>query len=426
MVSRKKNSTERTFAYEVIDPDGKRKKGRLEAASRNEALTLLRSPGWVILKVEEAGIGNLSSLNLYDVIPGLTEHKVKATTLASFSRRLHQLLRAGLTVTAALRTLAESDSTSLAGVYRDLAERVSAGSTLANAMGAYPAVFPEMVVAYIHTAESTGTMSQTTARLAKMLERRANVERRVKAVAAYPVLVSVIITIVVIGLLLFVVPRFSQVYESFGAELPWVTQMLQRFAPLAGFGTLLAGLGFFLFLSMRRAGRLPENLAHRYEKFLWKLPIFGKVSRDLALYRFTSVLAGAVGAGLRISEAVTLAGRASNSAQMQRVAPNIAESIAAGRALSSTLLDHPEVFPADFRALVLTGERAGDLETLLDSLTLSLDEEIDAEVTGLGAKIEVLLLVVMVVIVGGILVTLYLPVLNLARIALRGLSEVDG
>lgn len=421
-MAKAKQSVERAFVYEVIDPNGRRKKGRIQARGRDEALNLLRSPGWVVLSVEQAGLGNLTSRSIYDIVPGLSEHKVKATTLASFARRLHQLLRAGLTVTAALRTLAESDSSSLSSVYADLAERVAAGSTLANALGAYPSVFPEMLVAYIHTAESTGTMTQTTARLAKMLERRASVERRVKAVAAYPVLVSIIIAVVVIGLLLFVVPNFARVYRSFGAELPWVTRMLQQSAPVVGYGTMLAGLGLFFFLSLRRSNRLPEKLAHSYEHFLWKLPIFGKVSRDLALYRFTSVLAGAVGAGLRISEAVTLAGRASNSAQIQRSAPVIADSISAGRTLSSTLLDHPGVFPSDFRALVLTGERAGDLEALLDSLALSLDEEIDAEVAGLGAKIEVLLLVVMVIIVGGILVSLYLPVLNLARVALRGLS----
>lgn len=415
-----RNEGRGTWAYEVIDPMGRRRKGRMEADSREAVLNTLRSPGWSIVSVDRPG-GLPTSI--YDVVPGLSRFKPTPTIMADFARRLHQLLRSGLTVTQALETLVEGyGDTYLASVCQDLADQVGAGVPLAKAMKSRPEVFTDMVVAYISTAEATGSLVETTARLAKMLEKRSSVDRRIRAVSIYPLLVLGVISVIVTGLLIFVVPNFAKVYTGLGAELPKPTLILLKVAFPSALSIIAVFLSLGFFLALKRRGSFPPSVNIAWERFMWRTPLFGKLLRRLALFRWISVLSGAVASGLRINDAVLLAGRASGSAQMLAVSPALAQTIIAGRPLSAALAEHPDVFGAETRAMILTGEKAGDLESMLDSVARSLDEEIDSIIAGLGAKVEVALLVMLVTVVGTILILLYLPVLSIAQVALNSLN----
>lgn len=417
---------QKKYSYEVIDPDGKRRKGTTVGRDRDEVVASLRAPGWHVLSVEEAGLGKLVGADaLYGAIPGLSRYKAKPAKLAGIARRMHQLLRSGLTVTQVLQTMVESTEGYEATVLADIAERVGSGVALAEAMRVYPDVFPETFVAYIDTAEATGTLTETTGRLSQMLEKRASVERRVKAVAIYPVLVAVVITVIITLLLLFVVPRFAQIYTSLGedVELPLPTQLLMDGARPGAFALLTFAAALMAFIAWKRSGRMPVELAVKVEMVMWRLPIFGSLMRRLALYRWASVLSGGVAAGLKLADAVGLAGRASGSVRLKALTPGVVDSITAGRPLSSALMEHTDVFPADMRAMVLTGERSGDLGSVVEQVAISIDEEIEVQISAMGAKLEVLLLVSLVTVVGGILIAMYLPVLSIAQVALNSLSD---
>lgn len=410
------------YAYEVIDADGRRRNGKMEATSRDAVLVALRKPGRSILSVSEPkGPG----IDIYKMIPGLSRFKAKPSVMADWARRFHQLLRSGLTVTKALDTLAEGYGDDyLGGVCRDLADQVAAGTGLATAMEDHREVFSEMIVAYISTAEATGTLTDTTERLARMLDKRASIDRRVRSVATYPVLVLGFITVVVAALLKFVVPRFAAIYSQFDATLPLVTRLLMQYSGLMLFFlmTIVAALGAVIVL--KRSGRLPARFALRWERATHRLPIFGRILRKLTLYRWTSVLAGSIAAGLQLPAGIELAGRAAGAEQYRTIAPALADTIVSGRPLSTSMAEHGDLFTPEMRAMVLTGERSGELDTMLDSVARTLEEDIDATIAGLGGKVEVALLVTLVVVVGAILIALYLPVLSIAQVALRTLKDV--
>lgn len=149
---------------------------------------------------------------------------------------------------------------------------------------------------------------------------------------------------------------------------------------------------------------------------MFKIPVFGVLNQKNALYRWTATLAGGVSSGVPLSRAIEIASRTSGSSWHKAVAPKIDESLRAGRGLSTSLSDFRELYPGNLRSMVSTGEQTGEIATMLDNFSQVIDNDIDAVVAGLSAKIEVLLLIVMGVIVGGMVMVLYLPIINLAQV----------
>lgn len=424
MARTKTSSRAKTFQYVAIDPEGKRHKGKLQAASRDEALGAVRRPGWTILQCDEQS-GSMSAGNTDIGVllrgGGSGGVKLKTAKAAAFIRALHQLLRAGMPVAQALDALAltmpEGPQRTMV---QELEQKVSAGTPLAEAMKDYPHAFSPVMVAYISTAEVTGSLAEGTEQLANMLEKRVSLDKKVKAATTYPKLVSGIIGLLVLAIIIFLVPMYADIYEQFGAPLPLPTLILTWVAARIPF--ILGGI-IAVFVTLRiiiKRNKDKRKFAEKWDAFKFRLPIFGKLARELALYRWVSTLAGASASGVRLEPALRLAGQASGSGWIKALSDDAAVGIASGRLLSNFMGDYPEVFPPQMCALIATGEKAGDLESMLSNSALSLSEDIDTAVQSLGSKIEVLLLMVMAVVVGGLLVVLYLPILNLMSVVMDG------
>jgi type II secretory pathway component PulF len=159
------------------------------------------------------------------------------------------------------------------------------------------------------------------------------------------------------------------------------------------------------------------------DRIRFKMPIFGAMNKRIAMFRWASTLAGALEAGVQTHKALEIAGRASGSRWIRKATIEVQEGVRSGRAISAGLSDYKDLFPPNIRALVATGEQTGELDTLLDSAALTLDEEINAIISGLAARIEVVLIITMGVVVGGIVIVLYLPIFNLAVVTTEGLGN---
>lgn len=438
-------SESRQFAYVAVSQDGKRTKGRLEADSQAQAVQQLQAMNLVPLQVTQLG----SSLFSREVKLRNKRFKMDVSALAAFARQLHMLLTAGLSVPRALTVLAEdSESGPLREMLTDLADRVTAGAPLSRALEAHPDTIPETFRAYVAAGEQTGDMERATERLAHTLERQRSLRLKIKSVTTYPKLVAISIGVLVVGILLFLVPRYAEIYDGLGQKLPAPTRALlavsRSFSPVhMGFGLSDSGLpsvelmpgghslltapvnwlspllwavfGWFGWRSFKR--RTAENLAvsGRIERIKWRTPLVGVLARTQVMYQWSSTMAGALTSGLSTFTALELAGRTSGSAYLRSISAELQSSVRAGRSLAQQLGDYPDLFSSQLRAMAATGEEAGEPALMFSNIATSLEDDIDAIVATLGARLEVTLMLVMGLVVGGLMMVLYLPIMGLSN-----------
>jgi type IV pilus assembly protein PilC len=404
-----------TFQYEAITPAGNRIKGsraRMVAYNKEIVRRELLDQGFIPITISQVSTKGLSR----DIGSSKKNPKMKIALLAAFTRQLHELLRAGVSAPRALTSLAEeAPSTAFQDLCLDISSRITSGASLGEAFSNYPRAFNDIYCAYLSAGERTGAIVEATGRLATLLERSAKMRSKIIAVATYPVLVGAIIGVLMIGIMLFLVPQFAKVYEGFGAELPAPTRMLINASKKTPMAIVVMGGTFYLVRTqIKRRIKTSKKFAIKVDKFKFRMPLFGKLIHRIALYRWTTTLAGSLEAGLPQTQALDIAATASGSHWLKAITPGFIDAVTAGRPLSTLIAEPGRLFPPQVRTMISTGESSGELPRLLESSADSMDSEIDAMVSTMGSKIEVLLLLFLATTVGAILVVLYLPILSLA------------
>jgi type IV pilus assembly protein PilC len=356
--------------------------------------------------------------------PSTKRLKMKIAVRAAFTRQFHELLRAGIPAARSLTSLAEeAPSAALQELCLELSAQISAGVPLGECFAQYPRAFNDIYCSYLSAGERTGAIVDTTGRLAKLLERQAKIRNKIVAVSTYPLLVGGIILLLVIGIMVFIVPQFASVYESFGAELPAPTRKLIEISQkLPQYLAIIAGSIFLISVQYKRAVKSSAKFAIAADKFKFRLPLFGKLIHRIVLYRWVSTLAGSLEAGLPQTQALDIAAAASGSNWIKRITPGYIESVTAGRQLSSLIGESGRLFPPMVRTMVNSGEVSGELARLLESAADSMDSDIEMIVATFGSKIEIILLLVLAISVGSLLIILYLPILSLAASVSNSLS----
>lgn len=440
------NADSSIFKYEAVSRAGVREKSTMAAPSKTAVVRALVQDGWTPISVEEV---NASALDI-DLTAWLTGGgvKLKWRARAEFARRLHQMLRAGISLPKCLHALAEDAPADVSAMCMQMAEKVMAGESLAVAMREHPRAFDEVTIAYIESGEESGSLVETTGRLAVMLGNRAAVQSKIKSVTAYPKMVSTAIGFLVTLIIMFLVPMYEKIYAGFGSQLPAPTRALvwvsDHFLPLTFRTWHVAGVtipypmpqpfhvlswviyiavGWFIF---RRRTKGDPAVGEKLDRIKFRVPVMGKLNALQAMQRWAVTLAGALASGVPITRSLELSAAASGSQWHKNIVPQMVERVRTGRTISSAMVEHKDLYPPSVRTMLSTGEATGEMDTMLQSVSDSLESDIDAQVAGLAAKIEVVLLVVLGVVVGGLLIVLYLPILNLATAAQEGLGGGSG
>jgi type IV pilus assembly protein PilC len=437
----------KTFTYVAVSPYGERRKEKMTAGSRAEVSAALEADGWIPVEITQAP--ELSwNVDLTGALFG-TGVKFGFAERADFARRLHQMLKAGISVPKALTALGEDSADGVQAMCEDLTEKVQSGQPLSAALANHPRAFDDIFIAYMQAGEESGTLVETTHRLAIMLGKRSSLALKIKGVTQYPKMVASAIGVLVIGIIAFLVPRYAKIYEGFNAKLPAPTQALVDFShhftpigfhwgPLPGglfggmkfpivsfhpfaYASILAYLALAVWIFLRQT-KDNEEIGIALDKLRFRMPVMGKLWAKMSLYRWSSTLAGAMATSVPTTRAIDLAAAAAGSRWQASVAPQLVDAVRTGRTIGGTLSEVPRLFPANVRTMVTTGETVGELAEMLDNVASTLDDEVDAIVAGLSAKIEVALLLVLGGVVGSLLMVLYLPILNLATAASNGLG----
>ena len=434
----KKASTSKTYVWTGIDATGKRvKRQKVVAPSEGAAVAALRAEGYLPTSLELASSGGLN------MEIGPTGVKYSFAQRAEFARRLHQMLRAGISVPKALMSMAEDAKPAVAKMMTEMAEVVASGKPLSTALKDHPRAFDDVFIAYVSSGEEAGTLAETMARLSTLLAKRAAMQARIKAVMAYPKMVGGTVIVIVFGIIAFLVPSFAKIYAQFGATLPKPTLALvwlsDHMLPLSvkmisdpfpfilpvpkpfNIMSVVAYLviGWVLF---RRRTRGDLQVGRKLDRIKFKAPVMGSLWHKSSLFQWASTLSGALAAGVPLTRALDLSSAASGSDWQKLAGYKFAEAVRTGRPISAAMAEEPDLYPPSVRTMVATGEQTGEVDQMLESVAMSLDEEVESLVGGLSAKMEVALLLVMGVVVGGLLIVLYLPILGLATTASKGMG----
>jgi type IV pilus assembly protein PilC len=442
----------KTFSYKAIGPDGARKKGKMEAVTQSEVLDTLKAEGMVPISI----VATSQSVWNVNITRAKTDNdlKIKQDELLVLTRQLHLLLRAGLSIHRSVLVLSEDHNNQVyVRMCQDISQRVLSGTPLSKAMALYPRVFNEVYCAYVAAGEATGDIERSMFRLAKVLEQQHSLRLKIKAVTAYPKMVSIAISILIYGILSFLVPMYARIYEGFGQPLPGPTQFLVKlssqlspfhvkfgFVPPSidlipeGRNLLTAPINFLspvawigamivAWIVFRRKTADDLEIGARVDKIKFRVPMLGSLWKQSVLYRWSSTMSGSLAAGLQTYSALEIAGNTSGSKWIQLATQDLKEAVRSGRSLAAEMQKHPDLFSPQVRAMAATGEEAGEAAEMFGNVAYSLEDELDAMVATLGARLEVALLMVMGAVVGALLVVLYMPILNLTKVAGDGYSQ---
>jgi type IV pilus assembly protein PilC len=398
-----------TFAYVAKTRDGSLKKGSLSAQSRQSAMQTLKKKGLIAdpATVKEQG-GTDKKFTL---------SKVKQQEIIIFTRQLATMVDSGLPLLQCLDILAEqTEDPKFAKILLAIAAAVEGGETLSESLSRFPRVFPELYVSMIRAGEASGDLDGVLLQLAQYMEEIQDLKRRVRGAMVYPVVSLVIILLIAAGLLLFVVPQFEKIFQEMGAQLPAPTQILIATSnALRGWGSVVVvGVSAAVFFGLKVYNRT-ESGRYNLDRLKLRIPVFGLLLRKVSVSRVTRTMSTLTRSGVPILQALEIVEATAGNEVFSRVIREAGSCVRNGEALADPLARSGE-FPAMVTRMIGVGEKTGALEQMLTKISDFYDSEVKAMVDNLTSMIEPVLLVLMGIVVGGIIIALFLPIMSLSQI----------
>lgn len=375
----------------------------LEAASEAEVHSQIHAQGGVVLSVRRDFSG----------LSGLLSRSRTRFPLANFSQELLALLNAGLNLVEGIETLAEKEEdSSIRELLQQLLARLHEGMTFSRALEAYPQVFPPLYVATVRASERTGDLGEALTRYLIYQSQMDAVRKKLVGASIYPALLLILGGLVAIFLLVFVVPRFSAIYEDVGADLPWMSLLLIEWGHLVQKnGWLLAGATIIMLIALFYLLSQPSVRA-RLLQAIWRIPAIGERMRIYQLARFYKTLGMLLRGGIPVAQALEMVSDLLQPHFRPRVATAVG-LIREGQSISSAM-QRAELTTAVGSRMLRVGERTGQMGDMMERIGNFHDEEIGRWVDWMTKLIEPLLMAVIGTVIGGIIVLMYLPIFELA------------
>jgi type IV pilus assembly protein PilC len=400
------------FRYAARSSGGDNVTGTVNAPSQAEALGQLRAQNLNVVSLRE----ELRRRGFALFGGGKLRARVSIDDMVLFTRQLATMISAGIPLLEALEILAEQvDNKGFSAVIGDCVEKVRAGSDFSAALADHQGVFPSIYVNMIRAGEASGQLDEILNRLAEYQEATARLRREIRAAMTYPTISLTMIISIAMFLMLFIVPKFKEIYDGLDVTLPRLTQITMGTAMTLrthfweGFlGVAAVVVAFILYARTEFGGRQLDWLK-------LQLPVFGPLFRKVALSRFSRTFATLIRSGVPILGALDIvAGTAGNRIVAAAVA-SARESVRQGESLAKPLSESP-VFPPMVTRMIAIGERSGALEQLLLKISQFYDEQVEATVESLTSLIEPIMIATMGVIVGSIVLSVFLPIFKLQQI----------
>lgn len=399
------------FEYVVKDKEGKNLTGTQEAADVNTIVTWLREKEYLIIRVTES---KPKMAFFSKSAPGKKRgRKIKADELVVFSRQFATMVEAGVPMVQSLNILGEqADNPNMERVVAALHADVESGKSLSDALDKHKKVFSTLFVSMVRAGESSGNLEEILDRLATYIEKTTTLQKKIKSALVYPTVVASMAFLITFGMMTWVIPQFAEIFKSLNAPLPAPTRILIGVSDVLRNNILLVLGGmvgfFFLFryLINTKKGRL------WFDSKKLKLPIFGPLLLKVAISKFTRTLSTLVKSGVPILSSLEIVGKTAGNTQIELLVSEVRTSIKEGESISGPL-GKKKLFPAMVVRMIAIGEETGELDKMLEKISDFYDVQVDTAVDGLTAMIEPLVIAFLGIVIGGIVVAMFLPILTL-------------
>ncbi|TKR23198.1 type II secretion system F family protein [Cellulomonas hominis] len=399
----------RTYEYAVRDREGKVVKGRVDAANEAAVASRLREMGMAALSISEV---KNTGLQREISFPGFGD-RITLKDLAVAARQLATMINSGLSLIRALAILADqTESKALAKVVAQVRNDVETGVAFSVALSRHPEVFPPLMINMVRAGEIGGFLDEVLVSIAENFESEVKLRGKVQSAMTYPVVVFIIAILAVVGMLLFIVPIFENMFASLGGELPAPTQFLVLLSGLLKWAIGPLVLAVIVFAVWWGKHKNDRAVREKLDPLKLKLPVFGKLFQKIAVARFTRNFGAMIHAGVPILQALEIVGETSGNIVIERATKAVQESVRTGQSLAGPLADHP-VFPPMVTQMMAVGEDTGALDTMLGKVADFYDQEVESTTEQLTSLIEPLMIVVLGGLIGGMIVALYMPIFSI-------------
>ncbi len=402
-VAAKKNIKEVVFEWEGKDRNGKIVRGEMRAGGEAMVSASLRRQGILTNKVKKRRTSGGKAIKQKDI--------------AIFTRQLATMMKAGVPLIQSFDIVARgSPNPKLTRLLTDIRSDVETGTSLSAALRKHPLHFDALYCNLVEAGEAGGILEALLERLAIYQEKTMAIKNKIKSALIYPVAVLVVAFIVLAIIMIFVIPAFKDVFSSFGADLPAPTLVVMAMSEFfvkywwAIFSLIGGGVYFFL-----ESWKRSEKMQRTMDRLLLKVPVFGDLVNKSAIARWTRTLSTMFAAGVPLVEALDSVGGASGNAVFREATEQIQKDVSTGAALT-TSMQTAGIFPSMVLQMTAIGEESGSLDHMLGKAAEFYEDEVDEAVKGLSSLMEPIIIVVLGTLIGGIVVSMYLPIFKLGQV----------
>jgi type IV pilus assembly protein PilC len=398
-----KKGQEFVFEWEGKDRNGKAVRGEMRAGGEAMVSASLRRQGVLVTKVKKRRTSGGKS--------------IKPKDIAIFTRQLATMMRAGVPLLQSFDIVGRgSTNPRLTKLLNEIRMDVETGTSLSAALRKHPLYFDALYCNLVEAGEAGGILETLLERLAIYKEKTEAIKAKIKSALIYPVAVLVVAFVVVAIIMIFVIPAFKDIFTSFGADLPAPTMAVIGLSDFFVsywyiiFGILIGGTYFF-FESWKRSEKMQKTM----DRLLLRVPVFGSLVYKSAVARWTRTLATMFAAGVPLVEALDSVGGASGNAVFAEATEKIQREVSTGTSLTASM-QATGVFPIMVLQMSAIGEESGSLDHMLNKAAEFFEDEVDEAVKGLSSLLEPIIIVVLGTLIGGIVVSMYLPIFKLGEV----------
>ncbi len=391
------------FSYIAKNQHGDKVKGKVESQSNTQASSILRERGLLIIKLQE--------IDQEGSFFATSFSKVKQDDIVNMTRQLSTMITAGLSLIDALSLLQDQSKPAMRKIISQLLKDIEGGSTFAQALEEHEE-FSRIYIHLVRAGEAAGVLDEVLKRLAENLEKQKEFRGKVRGALIYPAIVVTAMVVVVAVMMIFVIPKLSEMYKDFGADLPFMTQLLIGISTFFSkfwyvIAVVIAG-GIFLLRSWKKT----ETGEKKIDEAILKLPIFGVLKQKIILTEFSRTLSLLLGAGISLLQALDIVRDSIENSIYREALQEATDQVEKGASLSDAL-SRFKVFPSLIQQMISVGEETGRLDEVLLKVSRYYETESEQAVKALTTAIEPILMIVLGVGVGLLMVAIIMPIYQL-------------
>jgi len=391
------------FEWEGKDRHGKQVRGEIRAVGENQVQATLRRQGVLPTKIKKRRMRS--------------GKRIRPKDIAIFTRQLATMMKAGVPLLQAFDIVGRGNAnTSVTKLLNDIRTDVETGTSLSGAFRKYPMYFDNLYCNLVEAGEAAGILEALLDRLATYMEKTEGIKSKIKSALMYPISVVIVAFVVVTIIMIFVIPAFKEVFSSFGADLPAPTLLVMGISEFFVkywwliFGGLGAGAFFFM-----QAWRRSEKMQMFMDRLLLKIPVFGPLIEKSCIARWTRTLSTMFAAGVPLVEALDSVGGAAGNSVFSMATEKIQQEVSTGTSLT-VAMTNANVFPSMVLQMCAIGEESGSIDHMLGKAADFYEMEVDDMVAGLSSLMEPIIIVFLGTLIGGIVISMYLPIFKLGQV----------